>query len=115
MIVEGQVHGGIAQGIGQVFWEENIYDAGGQLIAGSFMDYGMPRADNLPSFAVETCEAALSASNPLGVKGGGEAGTTPALAAAMNAVADALRDYNTGNLHMPVTPQKVWAVMNPQR
>ena len=111
-IVEGQVHGGIAQGVGQVFWEENIYDKAGQLIAGSFMDYCMPRADDLPSFNVETCETALTESNPLGIKGGGEAGTTPSLGAAMNAVADALRDYNIDDLHMPVTPQKLWAVLN---
>jgi len=112
LIVEGQVHGGIAQGVGQVFWEENVYDESGQLIAASFMDYGMPRADQLPSFNIETCEAALTESNPLGVKGGGEAGTTPSLGAAMNAVADALRDYDTSGLHMPVTSQKVWAVLS---
>ena len=114
-IVEGQVHGGIAQGVGQVFWEENVYDAAGQLIAGSFMDYCMPRADDLPSYNVETCEAAFTKSNPLGVKGGGEAGTTPSLGAAMNAVNDALRDYDTSDLHMPATPQKIWAVINASR
>ncbi len=112
LIVEGQVHGGIAQGVGQVFWEENVYDESGQLIAASFMDYGMPRADQLPSFNIETCEAALTESNPLGVKGGGEAGTTPSLGAAMNAVADALREYDTSGLHMPITSQKVWAVLS---
>jgi carbon-monoxide dehydrogenase large subunit len=105
MIVEGQV----------VFWEENFYDEAGQLIAGSFMDYCMPRADDLPSFAIDTCEAALTDSNTLGVKGGGEAGTTPSLGAAMNAVADALRDYDTGELHMPVTSQKLWAMLNQPR
>ena len=111
MIVEGQVHGGIAQGVGQVFWEENNYDATGQLVAGSFMDYCMPRADNLPFFNIDTTEAALTKSNPLGVKGGGEAGTTPSLGAAVNAVMDALRDFDTGELDMPLTPQRLWLAM----
>jgi carbon-monoxide dehydrogenase large subunit len=111
MIVEGQVHGGIAQGVGQVFWEENVYDATGQLVAGSFMDYCMPRADNLPFFNIDTTEAALTKSNPLGVKGGGEAGTTPSLGAAVNAVMDALRDFDTGELDMPLTPQRLWQAM----
>jgi len=111
LIVEGQVHGGIAQGVGQVFWEENVYDGSGQLVAGSFMDYCMPRADNLPGFTIDTCEAALTQSNPLGVKGGGEAGTTPSLGATVNAVMDALRGYDTAGLTMPLTSQKLWTVL----
>jgi carbon-monoxide dehydrogenase large subunit len=112
MIVEGQVHGGIAQGVGQVLWEENVYDTTGQLVAGSFMDYCMPRADNLPFFNIDTTEAALTESNPLGVKGGGEAGTTPSLGAAVNAVMDALRDFDTDELDMPLTPQRLWQVLH---
>jgi carbon-monoxide dehydrogenase large subunit len=108
MIVHGQVHGGIAQGIGQVLMEHSYYDAEGQLIAGSMMDYAMPRASDLPRFNVKTSEAALTASNPLGIKGGGEAGTTPALAAGMNAIIDALRPVGIRELAMPATPGRVW-------
>ena len=105
VLVEGQVHGGIAQGIGQALYEDAVYDrASGQLLAGSFMDYTMPRADTLPEIASELHPVACR-TNPLGVKGTGEAGTTGALAAVMNAITDAL----PGTLiDMPATPEKIW-------
>jgi aerobic carbon-monoxide dehydrogenase large subunit len=108
MIVEGQVHGGLAQGIGQALCEECVYDReSGQLVTGSFMDYCMPRADNLPSFAVET-HGTLCTHNPLGVKGCGEAGAIGAPGAVMNAVVDALAPLGISDLSMPATPEKVW-------
>jgi carbon-monoxide dehydrogenase large subunit len=107
MIVEGQVHGGVAQGVGQALLEHTIYDASGQLVTGSYMDYAMPRADNLPSFKVETTMTRCP-SNPLGIKGCGEAGAIAAPAAVMNAITDAL---GTENIDMPATPQAVWAVL----
>ncbi len=107
MIVEGQVHGGLAQGIGQALLENAVYDADGQLVTGSFMDYCMPRADNLPSFEVAT-HTTLCTHNPLGVKGCGEAGAIGAPAAIMNAVADALAPLGVGALDMPATSERVW-------
>jgi aerobic carbon-monoxide dehydrogenase large subunit len=107
MIVEGQVHGGLAQGIGQALYENAVYDADGQLITGSFMDYCMPRADNLPSFDVAT-HTTLCTHNPLGVKGCGEAGAIGAPAAVMNAVVDALAPLGIGDLEMPATAERVW-------
>ncbi len=108
VLVEGQVHGGIAQGVGQALWEDAVFDrASGQLLAGSFMDYAMPRADNLPSFAT-TAHPVPCTTNPLGVKGTGEAGTTGALAAIMNAIADAIPGEAGAALDMPATPEKVW-------
>ncbi len=104
MIVEGQVHGGIAQGMGQALLEHGVYDESGQLLTGSYMDYCMPRADDLPFFRVGLTETACT-HNPLGVKGCGEAGAIAAPPAIINAVTDAL-----GVLHMdmPATPEKVW-------
>ena len=104
MIVEGQVHGGIAQGVGQALHEGAIYDKDGQLVTASFMDYCMPRADNLPSFVVETIET-ICPSNPLGIKGCGEAGAIAAPPAVINAITDALGHENVA---MPATPQVVW-------
>jgi carbon-monoxide dehydrogenase large subunit len=112
MIVEGQVHGGIAQGIGQALLENCVYDPdSGQLVTGSYMDYCMPRADNLPSFKVATTETPCP-HNPLGVKGCGEAGAIAAPPALINAVTDAL-----GILHMdmPATPEKVWRLAQARR
>ena len=111
MIVEGQVHGGIAQGIGQALLEGCIYDESGQLVTGSYMDYCMPRADDLPSFTVMTQETPCP-HNPLGVKGCGEAGAIAAPAAVMNAVMDALRPLGVERLDMPATPQRVWQAMH---
>jgi carbon-monoxide dehydrogenase large subunit len=107
MIVEGQVHGGITQGIGQALTEDCRYDATGQLTTGSFMDYCIPRADDLPSYKVDTRET-LCTHNPLGVKGCGEAGAIGAPAALMNAITDAL---GVKDLPMPATPQTVWKAL----
>jgi len=108
MILHGQTHGAIAQGVGQALWEHCIVDPdSGQVMTGSFMDYAMPRADGLPSFRTELMEV-LSPSNPLGVRAGGEGGTTPALGAVVNAVVDALHDYGVTHLDMPLTPEKIW-------
>jgi carbon-monoxide dehydrogenase large subunit len=107
MIVEGQVHGGVAQGVGQALLEHTVYDANGQLVTGSYMDYAMPRADNLPSFKVDTTFTKCP-SNPLGIKGCGEAGAIAAPAAVMNAITDAI---GTEKIDMPATPQNVWAAI----
>ncbi len=104
MIVEGQVHGGLAQGIGQALFEHGIYDDFGQLITGSYMDYCMPRADDLPSFKVDTTVTPCS-HNPLGVKGCGEAGAIGATPAVINAITDAL---GIREIEMPATPERVW-------
>jgi len=104
LIVEGQVHGGIGQGVGQAMLEQVIYGDDGQLLTGSYMDYTMPRADNLPSFDVEH-NSVPSPSNPLGVKGCGEAGAIGSPPAIMNAITDAI---GTENLEMPATPSNVW-------
>jgi carbon-monoxide dehydrogenase large subunit len=107
MIVEGQVHGGITQGIGQALTEGCRYDATGQLTTGSFMDYCIPRADDVPSYKVDTRETPCT-HNPLGVKGCGEAGAIGAPAALMNAITDAL---GVKDLPMPATPQTVWKAL----
>src|SRR6202035_2357280 len=107
MIVEVQVHGGVAQGIGQALLEGAVYDQEGQLVTGSMMDYCMPRADNMPSFKVATTMTA-SPSNPLGIKGCGEAGAIAAPAAVMNALTNAI---GTEIIDMPATPASVWAVL----
>jgi len=108
MIVEGQVHGALVQGIGQALFENAVYDPEtGQLETGSFMDYCMPRADNLIPFKLET-NTTLCAHNPLGAKGCGEAGTIGAPAAIMNAVVDALAPLGATNLDMPATSERVW-------
>ncbi|HZT50807.1 MAG TPA: molybdopterin cofactor-binding domain-containing protein, partial [Stellaceae bacterium] len=108
MIVEGQVHGGIAQGLGQSLLEDCAYDpATGQLLAGSFQDYALPRADDLPAFTTAG-EGLPAPSNPLGIKGAGECGTTPAPAAAIAAIADAL---GIPHLEMPATPERVWRAL----
>lgn len=108
MIVAGQVHGGIAQGVGQAMMEHAIYDADGQLQSGTYMDYTMPRADDVPSFKVSTHET-FCPGNPLGIKGCGEAGAIGSPPALVNAVIDAI---GTDNISMPVTPQAVWKAMN---
>ena len=107
MIVEGQVHGGIAQGVGQALLEGAHYDNDGQLLTASFMDYCMPRADHLPSLKVDTTVTKCP-SNPLGIKGCGEAGAIAAPAAVINAITDAI---GTELLAMPATPQTVWAAL----
>jgi carbon-monoxide dehydrogenase large subunit len=108
MILHGQTHGGIAQGVGQALWEQCVVDpASGQVMTGSFMDYAMPRSDNLPSFKTDLMEIP-SPSNPLGVRAGGEGGTTPALAAVINAVVDALAEFGVTHIEMPATPERIW-------
>lgn len=112
LIVHGQTHGGIAQGVGQAMWELCAIDpTTGQPLAGSFMDYGMPRFDNLPSFNCEIAEV-ISPTNPLGIKAGGEGGTTPALVTVTNAVIDAVKDYGVTQISMPLTPFTVWKAMH---
>ncbi len=108
LLVDGQVHGAVAQGVGQAMLERTVYDAEtGQLLSGSFMDYTMPRADDLPDIATATLEVPCL-NNPLGVKGAGESGSIGAPPAVMNAVADALRQLGVAAIDMPVTPERVW-------
>jgi aerobic carbon-monoxide dehydrogenase large subunit len=110
MIVEGQVQGSIANGLGQALTENAVYDSGsGQLVAGSFMDYGMPRAHDMPVELREAVHSVPATSNPLGVKGTGEAGTTAAIAAVMNAISNAIPNGAADHMDMPATPAKVWA------
>ena len=111
MIVHGQVHGGVAQGLGQVLGEHAIYDKDGQLLAGSFMDYMMPRADDMPDMKLGFHSVPCT-TNPVGAKGAGEAGTTGALAAGMNAIIDALATRGITEMDMPANPPKVWAALN---
>jgi carbon-monoxide dehydrogenase large subunit len=111
MIVRGQVHGGVAQGIGQAVFERTAYDpSSGQLLSGSFMDYALPRADDLPDIEVELIEVPC-ASNPLGVKGAGEAGAVGSPPAVMNAIVDALADAGVRTVDMPATPERVWEAL----
>ncbi len=108
LIVDGQTHGAIVQGIGQALWEQFVVEPeSGQPLTGSLMDYGMPRAHLLPSFTTEIVEV-LSPTNPLGIKAGGEGGTTGAPAAIVSALADALKPYGILNLEMPATPYRIW-------
>ncbi len=107
MLVEGQMHGGIVQGIGQALMERTVYDAEGQLLSGSYMDYALPRASDVPFFTTES-HPVPAKSNPLGTKGCGEAGCAGALTAVMNAVADALKEYGIRHVDMPLTPSRVW-------
>lgn len=113
LIVHGQTHGGIAQGVGQALWEQSYVDpSSGQPQVGSLMDYGMPRFDNLPSFKTEIAEV-LSPTNPFGVKAGGEGGTTPALAVIVSAIEDALLSVcGPVELSMPITPLKIWSAID---
>ena len=108
MIVEGQVHGGLAQGIGQALLEHGIYNEDGQLVTGSYMDYAMPRADDFPTFVVETAKGTPCTHNPLGVKGCGEAGAIGSPAAVINAVTDALWHLGIKDVPMPASPHAVW-------
>jgi carbon-monoxide dehydrogenase large subunit len=114
-IVEGQVQGGLTQGAGQVFNELAVYDReSGQLLSGSFMDYAMPRAGDLPSLDCSFHHVPCT-TNPLGAKGVGEAGVTGSLPALMNAVADALRAAGVKHFEMPATPQRVWQALQEAR
>ena len=111
MIVDGQIHGGVAQGIGQALFEEVIYDENASLLNASYMDYTMPRADDLPMFEVGRTVTPCP-HNPLGVKGAGEAGCIGSTPAVVNAVVDALSEYNVKDVRMPMTPERVWRAMH---
>jgi len=110
MIVDGQIHGGIAQGVAQALWEGAVYDENGQLTSGSLMDYAVPKAGFFPNFELGSTETP-SPNNPLGVKGVGETGTIASTPAVVNAVMDALSPFGIRNLDMPLTPEKVWRAM----
>jgi len=108
LLLEGQIMGGAAQGIGQILQESVVWDReSGQIVAGSFMDYAMPRADNLPSFKLETNEV-KTPTNPFGIKGGGEAGCVGATPVVMNAIVNALNTVGVRTLDMPASPERVW-------
>jgi carbon-monoxide dehydrogenase large subunit len=110
MLAEGQVHGGVVQGIGQAMTEHVVYDDEGQLLTATFMDYAMPRANDVPQFGFEF-EPVPSTANPMGMKGCGEAGTVGALAAISNAVQDAVWSRGVRQADMPFTPQRVWEML----
>jgi carbon-monoxide dehydrogenase large subunit len=111
LLVKGQIHGGMVQGLGQIQGEEIVYDeSNGQILTASFMDYGMPRAEDVPAITVISNPSPTS-SNPLGVKGVGEAGTVGALPVIMNAVVDALSPLGIRHLDMPATPYRIWATI----
>jgi carbon-monoxide dehydrogenase large subunit len=107
MLVEGQIQGGVVQGLGQVLLEGAVYDADGQLVTGSFMDYAMPRAHDAPMIEVAN-HPVPTKTNPIGAKGCGEAGTSGGLPAVANAVIDALSEYGIRHLEMPMTPARIW-------
>ncbi len=111
VLAKGQIHGGVAQGIGQILTEHVGFDEYGQLLTGTFMDYGMPRADNVPFIEFHS-EPTPSINNPIGMKGCGEAGTIGALAAVTNAVQDALWDQGIKEVQAPLTPSRVWHLLN---
>jgi carbon-monoxide dehydrogenase large subunit len=111
LIVEGQVHGGLVQGIAQALFEEAVYDESGTLVTGSFVDYLVPSAADVPSFITDRTETPAT-TNPLGVKGVGEAGTIASTPAVVNAVVDALRPYGVTDVPMPCTPHRVWQLVN---
>jgi len=111
LIIHGQTHGGIAQGVGQALLEQCFYDAGsGQLVSGSLMDYALPRADVLPSYTTDLSEVP-STTHPLGLRPAGEGGTTPALGVVINAVVDALSEFGVEHIEMPATPERIWRAM----
>jgi carbon-monoxide dehydrogenase large subunit len=110
LLVEGQVHGGIVQGVAQALYEEVVYDENGQLLTGSLMDYALPRAQDLPQFELERT-VTPSPVNPMGVKGVGEAGTIGSTPAVVNAIVDALAPYGVTHVDMPVRPEKIWKIL----
>src|SRR5205823_740083 len=115
LIVHGQTHGAITQGVGQALSEVCYLDAdSGQPLTGSLMDYGLPRADTVPPFKIEIAEV-LSPTNPLGIKAGGEGGTTAAPAVVISAIVDALSDYGVRHINMPATPYNVWKTIQDAR
>jgi carbon-monoxide dehydrogenase large subunit len=108
LLLEGQVQGGLAQGVGQALLERCVYDESGQLVSGSFMDYCMPRADDLPNMTVELVEDYPCVTNPLGIKGAGEAGAVAAPPTVINAILDALCPLYVTHIDMPATPERIW-------
>ena len=114
MIVEGQTHGGIAQGVSEALMERCTYDRNGQLLTASFMDYAMPRAADLPMFKTAISEVP-STTHPLGLRGGGEGGITPALGAIANAIVDALLEFGVTHIELPATPQRIWRAVQDAR
>jgi carbon-monoxide dehydrogenase large subunit len=115
MILHGQTHGGIAQGVGQALWESSAYDREtGYPQAWTLMDYAIPRADMLPAFTTEISEVP-STSHPMGLRGGGEGGTTPALGAVVNAIVDALAELGVEHVELPATPERVWRAIRDAR
>jgi aerobic carbon-monoxide dehydrogenase large subunit len=114
LIVEGQTHGGIAQGVGEALMERCIYDSNGQLLTASFMDYAMPRARDLPMFATAISEVP-STTHPLGLRGGGEGGITPALGVIANAIVDGLREFGVTHIDLPATPERIWRAIQDAR
>jgi carbon-monoxide dehydrogenase large subunit len=115
LILHGQSHGGIAQGVGQALWEDCVYEPGsGQMLSASFMDYAMPRADVLPSFTTDLSEVPAT-SHPLGMRPGGEGATTPSLGVTINAIVDALKDFGVRHVEMPATPLRVWKAIQAGR
>jgi aerobic carbon-monoxide dehydrogenase large subunit len=114
MIVEGQTHGGIAQGVGEALMERCVYDPNGQLLTASFMDYAIPRAADLPMFETAISEVP-STTHPLGLRGGGEGGITPALGAIANAIVNGLRELGVKHIELPATPERIWRVVQEAR
>ncbi len=114
-LLEGQVHGGIVQGLGQAMSELTVYDESGQILTATFQDYALPRADSVPSFHFETRNVPAK-TNPFGIKGAGEAGSIGSSPAVMNAIADALhRAYGIAGIDMPATPLRVWEAIQAAR
>jgi carbon-monoxide dehydrogenase large subunit len=112
LIIDGQTHGGIAQGVGQALLERCYYEPGsGQLLSGSFMDYAMPRADLFPSVTTHISEVPCT-THPLGIRPAGEGGTTPALGVVINSIVDALSEYGVKHVEMPATPERVWRAIS---
>jgi carbon-monoxide dehydrogenase large subunit len=111
LLCEGQIHGGVAQGVGQALMEAIVFDSGGQLVTGSFQDYAMPRAEDFPDLLSELTEVPAT-TNPLGVKGAGEAGATGAPPAVISAVLDALKPLGIDHIDMPATASRVWAAIH---
>jgi carbon-monoxide dehydrogenase large subunit len=115
MIIHGQTHGGIVQGVGQALYEHCCYDPqSGQLVAGSLMDYTLPRADQFPFFVTHISEVP-STTHPLGIRPAGEGGTTPALAVVANAIVDALAQFGVRHVEMPCTPERIWRAIRERR
>ncbi|MEL0112077.1 MAG: molybdopterin cofactor-binding domain-containing protein, partial [Rickettsiales bacterium] len=115
LLLDGQLHGGIVQGVGQILFEDVQWDRSGQPVTGSFMDYAMPRADTVPNFESAVNEDAPTPTNPMGIKGAGEAGCVGAMPALMNAIVDALRPAGVKTLDMPATPERVWNAIRAAR